>query len=198
MKNEELFNKYVYNEEGQIIDITTGEIIDKKEIVKAYQEHVSDVITNSNLDLIDIGENLGIRVVKDRRGNEYRSYNVKEGFHFVKVFKVDVRDMLESSKMSIISRGFIYSCLAYLHFPTNTLIFNGSTPTNEQICEKFMIGKTKLYEVLKELEKLEIIKRKKINGQTVIYINPFLHSSGLVDVETYNLFKDSVYNPIKD
>jgi hypothetical protein len=195
--NNEEINNYVYNDDGQLIDITTAEIINKKNIVKAYQKHILNEVEKVNSELIDIGENIGIRIVKDRRGNEYHSYNVKEGFHFVKVFKVDVRDMLESSKMSIISRGFIYSCIAYLHFPTNTIIFNGETPTNEMICEKFMIGKTKLYEVYKELEKYEVIKRKKINGQTVIFMNPFLHSSGLVDVETYNLFKDSVYNPVK-
>lgn len=194
---EEVQNRYIYNEDGQLIDVDTGEIINKKGLIKAHENYLYEQFSKVNSELIDIGENLNIRIVKDRRGNEYHSYNVKEGFHFVKIFKVDVRDMLERSKMSIISRGFIYSCLAYIHFPTNTLIFEGQTPTNEQICEKFMVGKTKLYEVFKELEKLEVIKRKKVNGQTVIFINPFLHSSGLVDVETYNLFKNSVYNPTK-
>lgn len=197
MENKEVKDKYFYNEDGQLIDVETGEIINTKEIVKAHQQHLYKEFCKSNSNLIDIGENLEIRVVKDKRGNEYQSVNVKEGFHFMKLFKVDVRDMLEKSKMSIISRGFIYSCLAYVHFPTNTLIFDGQTPTTEQICERFMIGKTKVFEVYKELEKLEVIKRQKINGQMVIYINPFLHSSGLVDSNTYNLFKNSIYNPTK-
>jgi hypothetical protein len=190
--------KYVYNEDNQLIDIETGEIINTKDISKAHEKYLYEQFINSAAELNSIGESIKVRIVKDRKGNVYHSYNVKEGYHFVKVFKVDVRDMLETSKMSIIARGFIYSCLAYIHFPTNTIVFNGETPTNEKICEKFGIGKTKLFEVYKELEKLEVIKRKKFNGQTSIYINPFLHSSGLVDTETYELFKDSVYNPVKD
>jgi hypothetical protein len=190
--------KYMYTEENQLIDISTGEIIENEnQIVKIHQNHLYEEVIKSNEALVKIGKNIGMRIVKDRKGNIYNSYNVKEGYHFVKAFKVDIRDMLETNKLSIISRGFIYTCLAYIHFPTNTLVIDGETPTNERICEKFGLGKTKLFEVYKELEKLEVIKRKKFNGQTIIYINPFLHSSGLVDTETYNLFKDSIYNPNK-
>lgn len=195
IKGEVLENELIYVE-GKIVDPSTGQIFNAEEIKKAIDIDTLKTYKDNNLKLIELGLNSDFRVIKDKRGNEYQSTNVKEGFHFVKVFKVDVRNMLEHSQMSIISRGFIYSCLAYLHFPTNTLVIDGKSPTNELLCEKFMIGKTKLYEVYKELEKLEVIKREKINGQMVIYINPFLHSCGLIDTETYKLFKDSLYNPI--
>jgi hypothetical protein len=180
---------------GQIYEIETGRIVTSKEVRREYEHHVYDQFMTSAQDLINIGEKISFKMVKDRRGNEYQSRNVKEGFHFVKVFKVDMREMLEVNQVSIFSRGFLYSCLAYLQFPTNTLVLDGESPTNEKICEKFKIGKTKLYEVYKELEKLDVIRREKVNGQMVIYLNPFLHSCGLVDKNTYDKFKDTQYNP---
>lgn len=74
-------------------------------------------------------------------------------------------------------------------------MIDGECPSIEKLCEVFDVKKTKLYETLKELEQYEIIKRKKINGKLVIYINPFLHSTGLVHEDTYKMFKDSGYNP---
>lgn len=189
-------NKYgLYD--SQIYDIETGQIVDKEEIKKALQQDVYDKFINNYQDTVDLGIDLDLKLVKDKKGNTHQAVNVKEKFHFVKVFKVDVRDILQSCDISIFSRGFLYTSLAYLNFPTNTLIIDGETPSNEVICEKFGLGKTKLYEVYKELEKADVIKRKKINGQPIIYFNPFLHSCGLVDKDTYKLFEDSLYNPIK-
>ena len=187
-------NKYTV-ENGQLIDVETGQIVDKKDVKKAYEKEIYHAFMKSHHEQVELGIQSDLRVVKDKRGNEFQSLNVKEGFHFVKVFKVDVRFLLESSKMSIFSRGFLYTCLAYINFPTNTLIINGQQPTNEIICDLFGIGKSKLYEVYKELEYLDVIKRVKVNGQWIIYINPFLHSTGLVVKVTYEMFKGSLYNP---
>lgn len=188
--------KYIeHKDESKIIDIETGEVVDKNKLKRMYQQEAYDAFVEINNELLDIGEKLELRIVRDKRGVEYNSINVKEGFHFVKVFKVDVRYTLEKCDLSFYARGYLYSCLAYINFPTNTLIINGETPTNEVICENFKMSKGKLYQVYKELEDLTIIKRKKVNGQWITYINPFLHSIGLVDIETYNLFKDSIFNP---
>lgn len=194
MYSEEGIYNYTF-ENGNIVQVSTGEIVDLKEIKSAFEKNLCDEFIKTHQTALKAGIELNIRLVKDKRGQQYFTTNVKENFHFVKVFKVDVRDALETHNLSIFARGFLYTCLAYLHFPSNTLNINGQSPTNELLCEKLNVGKTKLYEIYKELEKYEIIKRKKINGQMVIYLNPFLHSCGLVDIETYNLFETSVYNP---
>lgn len=188
-------NEYVL-EKGQIIEVETGQIVNKNELKRSYREEILNSLVNSKIKLEQLGETLDIRIIQDRQGNNHSVLNVKERYHFVKVFKVDIRGILEECELSIFARGFLYSCLAYLNFPTNTLLINGETPTNEILCEKFKIGKTKLYDVYKELENADILKRKKINGQMIIYLKPFLHSCGLVDSETYDIFKSSLYNPI--
>lgn len=187
-------NRYVVYK-GQLIDIETFEIIDTHAIRKAKEKQLKQEYDKLTNELNEIGEVSTIKMVKDKKGNEHSVLNVKEGFHFVKVFKVDIRNIIETCNLSIVARGFLYTCLAYLYFPTNTLVIDGESPSNEVICEKFGIGKTKLYAVYKELEKLDIIKRKKFNGQMVIYLNPYLHSVGFVDIETCKMFNDSEFNP---
>lgn len=113
----------------------------------------------------------------------------------MKMFIVDIRDLLESYDLSVYARSFILTCMAYLNFPTNSLIIDGQTPNNDQMMDKFKMGKTKLINVYKELENCDVIKRKKVNGQLVIYLNPFLHCRGYVDIETFRMFKDSEFNP---
>jgi hypothetical protein len=189
-------NRY-QNYDGQIIDLKTGEIVDLKQIKQVIEMSLYDKYIESAQTLIELNQDVNFRLVTAKNGESYSCVNVKEGYHFVKVFKVDVRRMLETFDISLSTRGFIYTCLAYLHFPTNSIVIDGECPSIEKLCSICKIGKSKLYEILKELEQYEIIKRKKVNGQMVIYMNPFLHSTGLVHEDTYKMFKDSGYNPYK-
>lgn len=58
------------------------------------------------------------------------------------------------------------------------------------------IGKSKIYEIFNELEQFNIIKKEKTGVGFIIYLNPFLHSCGLVDKGTYNIFENSIFNPL--
>jgi hypothetical protein len=187
-------NRY-QNYDGQIVDLKTGEIVDLEQIKQAIEISLYDKYIESAQTLIELNQDVNFRLVTAKNGESYSCVNVKEGYHFVKVFKVDVRRMLETFKPSHYARSFIYTFLSYVHFPTNSIVIDGECPSIEKLCEVFDVKKTKLYETLKELEQYEIIKRKKINGKLVIYINPFLHSTGLVHEDTYKMFKDSGYNP---
>lgn len=195
-KSESVLNKYRF-ENNVLYDQSTGEVIDKKEIRKAYQAELASIMLENELELSDIGEHLGLRLVQDRRGKQFHVINVKEGFHFVKVFKVALREVLAANKLSKAAKSAYLDFEAYTNFPTNTVIVNGETPTTEQLCELLELKKTRLYDVLKELETADLILRKKINGQLVIYLNPFIYCCGLVDNATLELFETSPYNPIR-
>ena len=181
---------------SQIIDIETGELVNTSELTKLINQKINEEYTDRIADIIALNGDVEFKLVRNRSGNEYSAVNLKEGFVYTKLFRVDVKFMLENYKMSIIARGFLYTAMAYIHFPTNSIVIDGENPTVESLCETVGIGKTKLYEILKELEELDVLQRKKLNGRLCIYLNPFLHSCGLVDIETYKLFKDSPYNPL--
>jgi hypothetical protein len=195
-KGESLLNKYRI-ENGVLYDQSTGEVIDKKEIKKAHQAELARCMLENELELNEIGENLGLRVVSDKRGKTHHVLNVKEGFHFVKVFKVALREVLSTHKLSKAAKSAYLDFEAYTSFPSNTVVVNGETPDTEKLCNLLDLKKTRLYDVLKELETAELIQRKKINGQLVIYINPFIYCCGLVDSETLKLFETSTYNPVQ-
>jgi hypothetical protein len=196
-KGESLLNKYRFENEV-LYDQSTGEVIDKKEIKKAYQAELARIMLENELELNEIGEHIGLRIVSDRRGKQSHVLNVKEGFHFVKVFKVALREVLSNNNLSKAAKSAYLDFEAYTSFPSNTIIVNGETPDTERLCKLLDLKKTRLYDVLKELETAELIQRKKINGQLVIYINPYIYCCGLVDNETLELFKHSRYNPIQE
>jgi hypothetical protein len=189
-------NKYEIDKNGVLYDTDTGEVINKKEIKKAYQAELARQLLEHEMELNEINEHMGLRLVQDKRGNDFHVLNVKEGFHFVKVFKVALREVLSVSKLSKAAKSAYLDFEAYTNFPTNTVIVNGETPSTEVLCELLELKKSRLYDVLKELETADLVKRKKINGQLVIYINPYIYCCGLVDHDTLEIFKDSSYNPI--
>jgi hypothetical protein len=185
-KVESVLNKYRI-ENDVMYDQCTGEVINRKEIKKAYQAELSRVMLESELDLNEIGESLNLRVVNDKRGKTHQVINVKEGFHFVKVFKVALREVLSTNNLSKAAKSAYLDFQAYTSFPNNTVIIDGETPDTEKLCTLLDLKKTRLYDVLKELETAELILRKKINGQLVIYINPFIYNCGLVDQSNFGV-----------
>lgn len=192
----ELLKKYII-ENGQIIEIETGEIVKKKEIKKALQAELAEHMLDNDIELQKLGESLGLRIVPDKRGAKFSVLNVKEDYEFVKVFKVALREALSTNTLSKAAKSAFLDFQTQTNFPTNTIVRNGQTPSTEQLCEWLDLKKSSLYNVLKELEDCEFILRKKINGQTVIYINPFIYCCGLVDHETIKLFEFSQYNPYR-
>jgi hypothetical protein len=193
-KGEMMQAKYSI-EEGQMVDTYTGEIINTDEVKKAYQNDLLMKFLSSESNLQDIGETLGLRLVQDKKGNDHHVLNVKEGYHFVKVFKVALREVFSVHKVSKAAKATYLDFQTVTQFPTNSVVIDGESPTLDKLCEFLDLKKTRLYEILKELESADLIMRKKMNGQLVIYINPYIYCCGLVDYETLILFKDSQYNP---
>lgn len=188
-------HKYIVQDNGKIVDTTTGEIVSKKDVKKLLQNEVADYMLENELEMQKLGETLGLQIVTDKRGAKYSVLKVKGDYEFVKVFKVALREALSDSGLSKVAKATFLDFQSQTSFPTNTIIRNGTTPNTEQLCEWLDLKKSSLYNVLKELEECEFIRRVKVNGQTVIYINPFVYCCGLVDQFTVTLFESSKYNP---
>jgi glutathionyl-hydroquinone reductase len=113
----------------------------------------------------------------------------------MKVFRVAVRDLMENGNLSKNAKSFIACMQPYIYFPCNYIVYKCGNPDTKELTKMFDMGKTTLFETLKELEDKGVIKRIKRGGQMIIYVNPFLYSAGgLVEKDTYELFKDSIYS----
>jgi hypothetical protein len=182
-------------ENGQVCNMITGEIVSEKQATKELNKEIHDKYIEVASNAAQIGAKVDYYIAKDKRGKQYSSEKVKEEYEFVKVFTVSKREIKKSNNLSKIAKAAYFDLESEISFPTNTIIIDGDTPSIEQLCEFLDLKKSKLYEVLKELENAELIKRKKINGQLVIYINPFLYNRGYVDIHTIEIFKNSKFNP---
>lgn len=179
----------------QIIDVSTGEIIPKKDIINAQKEHLYEEFQIMMEDSFILEEKVDIRIIKVRNLT-YNCVAIKERYTFNKVFRGDLKMLYDDIKLSIYAHGFISRFIPLLNFPFNNIIVNNQIPTVETLSEMLNIKRSKMFEILKELEQSDIIKRCKDGKNTVIYFNPFLFCGGLmVHYDTYKLFENSVFNP---
>jgi len=182
-------------EENQFIDMTSGEMYNKSELIKLLQEGQKNKFKDTNEILIALGELPSNLVINSR---EYEVVSIKKSYQFNKIFRVEVREIMlrKENKLSLYARATVATLECFISFPSNCVTINGAIPSRETLCELVGVGKSKMYEILNELEHNEIIKRQKENGGTVIYFNPFLYCSGkVVSKTTYDMFKDSMYKP---
>lgn len=176
---------------GDVVDLETGEQLSRKLAQLIINQKTKDDHAKNIKNMVESGGEPDTRLVKNKHGQSFHVINVKEGYDFVKTFKVEARELLREIDLSLNACGFMYKAINYIHFPSNTVVIDYETPDIEKMCKVFKIKRTNLYKILKELEQKGVIIRKKVNGQSVIYINPLLHSCGLVDVDVYHMFIDS-------
>ena len=186
---------YKITKSNQIVDDGTKEIVNTKEIRKAIEEKMMQDVNEANEKIFDLGLPLEIKIIKIK-GIEFPTYSIKENYQFGKVYNVDVKELMKSGKLSKGAKAFIATFEPYIYFPTNSIVIDGKNPTIENICIMVDLKRSSVFTVLNELEDNEVIKRCKLNGDMIIFFNPYLYAGGTqIHIDTVDLFKDSIYNP---
>jgi hypothetical protein len=187
--------KYIIDDDGRLIDIDTGEIIDRDQIKDAYEKQLFKKYYEIHKELLALDLDTELLIIKNR-GENYKCVQIKRDYTFGKVFRVAVRELMEKNKPSRNALSFIAIMEPYIYFPTNSIIYYGKSPSLKDLENIVGLKKTALYDVLNELEDKDVIKKIKRDGNIIIYFNPFLYSSGaFVLKDTYELFRKSKYNP---
>ncbi len=178
-----------------MVQTNTGEVIKFEDIKKAKVERILNEYKDMVDDLSTLGFRTDYQLLKYRNKN-YSVVNIKSDFEFNKEFRVELRDVMRSKMLSKNARCFLGTITPFISFPTNTIVIDGKNPSIEDLKEITDMGNGVMYKTLKELEKAYIIKRVNSNANLIIYINPFLYCGGYcVERDTYELFKDTSYNP---
>ena len=190
-----LREKYRY-EKGQCYNTETGELINIKNLKQESNEEIQEAFNKYANKSYDLDGKLDYELKKSKTGEQYLCVSIKPGYYYTKVFRMDGMYLIEKVGISLDARGFVYTFSNHIYHPTNTIVVNGQNPSVLKMAEMCLIKDRKMGYILAELEKKEVIKRVKINGKLVIFFNPFLIASGgVVDAETYELFKNSIFNP---
>lgn len=187
--------KYLIDDDGRIIDKDTGEIIDNKEIINAKEIKRNENFIIATEELVQLGYDGVDRIVK-YKGIKYPCVTIKEKYTFGKVFRVALREIMKNGKLSLNARAFIATFEPYISFPYNNIIINSQYPSQKDIEDMLGLKRASIYNILKELEMYDIIKRIKVNNSCIICLNPFLYASGgIIHSDTFRLFEKSVFNP---
>lgn len=180
-----------------VYDTTDGVVIDLREIKRVKEENAVKTFNDSLRELDELGISSSLIVVR-HRNREYQCVEIKREFEFNKDFRVELRDLMLSKELSKNARCFIGTMTPFISFPSNAIHIKYKNPTFEELMDIMDMSKPTLNNTLNELENQDIIRKIKINGQLVIYFNCFLYVGGYcVEKSTYDLFKNSIYNPIQ-
>ena len=180
----------LFNKENQIIDITTGEIVQKELFAEKQKKDFEN--TRRVMQELGIEQQYNLtKISKDK--DEYENLMIKKNYTFNKVFRTEMRKLMKNDefKLSLGAKGFIAHYQNFLLFPENSIIVDDERPTIESMKEDLDVGTNKIHNIIKELEKYEIIKRVILGNKFIIYFNPFLICGGYVSSENYEMFRKS-------
>jgi hypothetical protein len=132
-------------------------------------------------------------IICEFKGQTYQCVEVKARYQFDKMFRTAMQDVILKENLNVISKSFLLTIFPFMVFPSNMVMIKGC---NSLIDIGMLAGlkPSTTYKAVKELCDKEIIYKIKHNGQTDIYVNPYLISSGVViEKFTVDLFKNSKY-----
>lgn len=190
--------EFIYQyENNQFVNVATGEIIPKDSLKKGIENKAFLEFQELDNALKELGIDLRLKLTKSKTGKIYTCINVKERYVFGRMYKIDMQYILKQCKLNPYSIALITILQAFLQFPSNTIVIDGKHPSREELGKLINVKERKLSNVLKELKEYDIIKTQQLLHNHIIFVNPFLINSGLVDVDTYKMFEDSIWNPHK-
>lgn len=180
---------------GKRYDTETGELVSNKKLKEMSSEHIVDEFKKHQEFCESTGQECELNLVRNR-GKQYTCRLIKKGHEYNKVFRVELRELFKVHNFSLQSQAFIGRFVHEISFPENSIVIGHQNPTYEEMAEMMGISKNIMTRTLNELEKVDVIRRKKKNGQNIVYFNPYLYCAGAyVVTETFELFFDSEYNP---
>jgi hypothetical protein len=185
---------YNASDNNEIIDKSTGEIIDLAEVKKAKKKKAVEEVEKVNEELKSLGLDSDLFIC-EYKGETYNCINIKPNYQFDKMFRTSMQDVIRNENLSLVAKALLITIMPFIIFPSNLVAIKNCTSV-EEIGELAGLKSSTTYKAFKELIDKEIIKKIKQNGQTLIYVNPYLVSSGLI-IERYTaeLFKNSKYAP---
>lgn len=185
-------NVYLVTDNGEVVDRTTGEVISLEEVKKAKKKKVIEQVEKANQELKELGMDSSL-LVCEYKGEKYNCISVKPKHQFDKMFRTSMQEVIKHSELSLTARTLLLTLIPFIVFPSNMVCISGYS-TVEEIGELSGLKPSTTYKAFKELSDKEIIHKTKLNGNTLIYINPFLISSGLiVEKSTVDYFINSRY-----
>jgi len=166
---------------GNIINIHTGEVIEDNELLKSLLKEYNKNTREIKATIKNKGD------IKDLKDVTVFNFNNKK--RFIKLFVVESREIMDIKNLHKNSLLLFYALIPHLQWYTNKIKIQGASPTNDTLIELTNLNKNTLPKALKELSDKGIIKRIGNGANREIYFNPYIAFNGQhINKNTYDLF----------
>ena len=91
---------------------------------------------------------------------------------FIKVYRGEGVELIMNKTLDIFEKGFMFTIQPFVEFKTNCVIINGEFPTVEYLADLAGMSLRKANDIIKSLEKKNLIKRYKDGLHKKIFVNP--------------------------
>lgn len=97
---------------------------------------------------------------------------------FIKVYRGEGVELIMNQILDIFEKGFMFTIQSFVEYKTNCIIIDGDFPTVEYLAELSGMSPRKANDIVKSLEKKNIIKRYKDGLHKKIFVNPHYMCAG--------------------
>jgi len=99
---------------------------------------------------------------------------------FIKVYRGEGVELIMNKTLDIFEKGFMFTIQSFVEFRTNCVIIDREFPTVEYLAELAGMSPRKANDIIKSLEKKNIIKRYKDGLHKKIFVNPHYMCAGAI------------------
>lgn len=191
MEEYSLQNIKIDMKNNRVFDITTGEIFKDKADIRKILDKASDDKKEDNAKTKQIRKMFDMQEKKDIYHLDF-----KKNSHFIKIYRTELREYMQTIKLSPNAGLFLICLQSYVEYQTNRIAKpNGESFNNDELQEITGLSDKTLKNTLNELEQKLFIKRVGQRQAREIYFNPYLICAGNeIEKNTLNLFHK--YEPI--
>lgn len=169
---------------NQIINLTTGEVIEDVETAKENIKQLKEVKKNEN-DIL----NANIKAIEkefelDR--NKIIKDNQTDYFYKVKKSKENNHNILALSHSG---RELLFLLMLHMDYMSNVVTIDRKYPSNDELQNLFNMSKVTFQKSIKELSESDIVKLIPKGKYRKIVINPYYIEDTMTDKSTWDNFK---------
>ena len=112
---------------------------------------------------------------------------------FIKVYRGEGVELIMNKTLDIFEKGFMFTIQPFVEFKTNCVIIDGEFPTVEYLAELAGTSPRKANDIIKSLEKKNLIKRYKDGLHKKIFVNPnYMCAGSIIEGEIPSYFMSEI------
>lgn len=185
---EEIKIKWKKINDDCYVYLSTGESFNNFEYLGAIKREIEDIQLKDFHDHTALLRKFGIESFrkiknkgdKDKLETSCIAWKDTKKDLFIKVYRGEGVELIMNKTLDIFEKGFMFTIQPFVEFKTNCVIIDGEFPKVEYLAELAGMSPRKANDIIKSLEKKNIIRRYKDGLHKKIFVNPHYMCGGAI------------------